>query len=140
MDRHQAMPDVPFCERRMGSIATQRAQHCQAHCVQAGHAQSCHLRRTQFHIVPARHASCTSHSCQPGMPAAPATLGRYSRLSGRGEVTAYSLASALDNGLVVEVEPGRLEEMVALALDGLPEELKNNPAGWSPVRVCSFEA
>ena len=29
----------------------------------------------------------------------------------------------LDNGLVVEVEPGRFEEMVATALDGLPEEL-----------------
>jgi hypothetical protein len=127
MDRHQAMPDVPFYERRMGSIATQRAQHCQAHCVQAGHAQSCHLRRTQ------------SISCQPGMPVAPATLGRYSHLSGRGEVTACSLASALDNGLVVEVEPGRLEEMVAVPLDELPEELKNNPAVCR-VRVCSFEA
>jgi predicted Zn-dependent protease with MMP-like domain len=28
-----------------------------------------------------------------------------------------------DNGLVVEVEPGRFEEMVTEALDGLPEEL-----------------
>jgi predicted Zn-dependent protease with MMP-like domain len=29
----------------------------------------------------------------------------------------------LDNGLVVEVEPGRFEEMVVTVLDGLPEEL-----------------
>jgi predicted Zn-dependent protease with MMP-like domain len=29
----------------------------------------------------------------------------------------------LDNGLVIEVEPGRFEEMVVTALDGLPEEL-----------------
>ena len=32
-------------------------------------------------------------------------------------------AAALDNGLVIEVEPGRFEEMVVTALDGLPEEL-----------------
>ena len=31
--------------------------------------------------------------------------------------------AALDNGLVIEVEPGRFEEMVVTALDGLPEEL-----------------
>ena len=36
--------------------------------------------------------------------------------SGRG-------APALDNGLVIEVDPGRFEEMVVTALDGLPEEL-----------------
>ncbi len=30
---------------------------------------------------------------------------------------------ALDNGLVIEVEPGRFEDMVVTALDGLPEEL-----------------
>jgi predicted Zn-dependent protease with MMP-like domain len=29
----------------------------------------------------------------------------------------------MDNGLVIEVDPGRFEEMVASALDGLPEEL-----------------
>jgi predicted Zn-dependent protease with MMP-like domain len=29
----------------------------------------------------------------------------------------------LDNGLVIDVEPERFEEMVASALDGLPEEL-----------------
>jgi predicted Zn-dependent protease with MMP-like domain len=29
----------------------------------------------------------------------------------------------VDNGVVTEVEPGRFEEMVASALDGLPEEL-----------------
>jgi predicted Zn-dependent protease with MMP-like domain len=29
----------------------------------------------------------------------------------------------VDNGLVIEVDPGRFEEMVASALDGLPEEL-----------------
>jgi predicted Zn-dependent protease with MMP-like domain len=28
----------------------------------------------------------------------------------------------LDNGLVIEVEPGRFEDMVVPALDGLPEE------------------
>jgi predicted Zn-dependent protease with MMP-like domain len=28
-----------------------------------------------------------------------------------------------DNGLVIEVDPGRFEEMVSTALDGLPEEL-----------------
>jgi predicted Zn-dependent protease with MMP-like domain len=30
---------------------------------------------------------------------------------------------SLDNGRVIEVEPGRFEEMVVAALDGLPEEL-----------------
>jgi predicted Zn-dependent protease with MMP-like domain len=29
----------------------------------------------------------------------------------------------LDNGLVIEVEPGRFEEMVVIALDELPEQL-----------------
>jgi predicted Zn-dependent protease with MMP-like domain len=29
----------------------------------------------------------------------------------------------VDNGLVIEVDPGRFEEMAASALDGLPEEL-----------------
>jgi predicted Zn-dependent protease with MMP-like domain len=28
-----------------------------------------------------------------------------------------------DNGLVIQVEPGRFEDMVVTALDGLPEEL-----------------
>ena len=32
-------------------------------------------------------------------------------------------SAALDNGLVIEVEPGRFEDMVITALDGLPEEL-----------------
>ena len=31
--------------------------------------------------------------------------------------------SALDNGVVIEVEPGRFEDMVVTALDGLPAEL-----------------
>ena len=31
--------------------------------------------------------------------------------------------AALDNGLVIDVEPGRFEDMVVTALDGLPEEL-----------------
>jgi predicted Zn-dependent protease with MMP-like domain len=31
--------------------------------------------------------------------------------------------AALDNGLVIEVEPERFEEMVVVALDGLPEQL-----------------
>jgi hypothetical protein len=30
----------------------------------------------------------------------------------------------LDNGLVIEVEPGSFEDMVVPALDGLPEEFK----------------
>jgi predicted Zn-dependent protease with MMP-like domain len=29
----------------------------------------------------------------------------------------------MDNGLMIEVEPGRVEEMVASGLDGLPDEL-----------------
>jgi predicted Zn-dependent protease with MMP-like domain len=29
----------------------------------------------------------------------------------------------MDNGLVIEVDPGRFEEMVASAMDGLPEDL-----------------
>ena len=29
----------------------------------------------------------------------------------------------LDNGLVIDVEPGRFEDMVVTALDGLPEDL-----------------
>jgi predicted Zn-dependent protease with MMP-like domain len=32
-------------------------------------------------------------------------------------------SAALDNGLVIEVEPERFEEMVVAALDGLPEQL-----------------
>jgi len=32
-------------------------------------------------------------------------------------------SATLDNGLVIEVEPGRFEDMVITALDGLPEEL-----------------
>ena len=31
--------------------------------------------------------------------------------------------ATLDNGLMIEVDPGRLEDMVATALDGLPEDL-----------------
>jgi len=34
-----------------------------------------------------------------------------------------SVAPALDNGLVIEVDPSGFEEMVVTALDGLPEEL-----------------
>ena len=34
-----------------------------------------------------------------------------------------SVAAALDNRLVIEVDPSRFEEMVVTALDGLPEEL-----------------
>ena len=33
------------------------------------------------------------------------------------------MPGALDNSLVIEVEPGRFEDMVVAALDGLPEEL-----------------
>ncbi len=32
-------------------------------------------------------------------------------------------SAALDNGQVIEIEPERFEEMVAAALDGLPEQL-----------------
>ena len=35
----------------------------------------------------------------------------------------YGPPGVLDNGLVIEVEPGRFEEMVITALDGLPEDL-----------------
>jgi predicted Zn-dependent protease with MMP-like domain len=47
----------------------------------------------------------------------------------RPALTAYlarfdgSFSIALDNGLVIEVDPGRFEEMVVAALDALPEEL-----------------
>ncbi len=47
----------------------------------------------------------------------------------RPTLTAYlarfegSSSIALDNGLVIEVDAGRFEEMVVAALDGLPEEL-----------------
>jgi len=34
-----------------------------------------------------------------------------------------ALRYGMDNGRVIEVDPGRFEEMVASALDGLPEEL-----------------
>jgi len=34
-----------------------------------------------------------------------------------------ALRQRVDNGLVIEVDPGRFEETVASALDGLPEEL-----------------
>jgi predicted Zn-dependent protease with MMP-like domain len=34
-----------------------------------------------------------------------------------------ALRYRIDNGRVIEVDPGRFEEMVASALDGLPEEL-----------------
>ena len=30
--------------------------------------------------------------------------------------------ATLDNGLMIEVDPGRFEDMVATALDGLPED------------------
>ena len=33
------------------------------------------------------------------------------------------LSAALDNGYVIEIEPERFEEMVAAALDGLPQQL-----------------
>ena len=33
------------------------------------------------------------------------------------------VSAAPDNGLVINVEPGRFEDMVVTALDGLPEEL-----------------
>jgi predicted Zn-dependent protease with MMP-like domain len=35
----------------------------------------------------------------------------------------WSGPAALDNGLVIEIEPGRFEDMVVTALDGLPVEL-----------------
>jgi predicted Zn-dependent protease with MMP-like domain len=42
---------------------------------------------------------------------------------GCGTRASERCCAALDNGLVIEVEPGRFEEMVVTALDGLPEEL-----------------
>ncbi len=42
-------------------------------------------------------------------------------LSALGLTSAAS--AALDNELVIEVEPGRFEDMVVTALDGLPEGL-----------------
>ena len=36
---------------------------------------------------------------------------------------AWHGSAAQDNGQVIEVDPGRFEEMVGTALDGLPEEL-----------------
>jgi predicted Zn-dependent protease with MMP-like domain len=44
------------------------------------------------------------------------------RPHGEPRLTANSRAE-VDNGLVIEVDPERFEEMVASALDGLPEEL-----------------
>ena len=35
----------------------------------------------------------------------------------------WSGPGALDNGLVIQVEPSRFEDMVVMAVDGLPEEL-----------------
>jgi predicted Zn-dependent protease with MMP-like domain len=40
-----------------------------------------------------------------------------------GKRTRCRTSAAVHNGLVIEVEPGRFEEMVAAALDGLPPEL-----------------
>jgi predicted Zn-dependent protease with MMP-like domain len=41
----------------------------------------------------------------------------------RADASSRLIRSASDNGLVVDVEPDRFEEMVAAALDGLPEGL-----------------
>ena len=40
-----------------------------------------------------------------------------------GQRLTGAAATRADNGLVVDVEPGRFEEMVITALDGLPEDL-----------------
>jgi len=48
---------------------------------------------------------------------------RYRTACGREREWSWRGPAALDNGLVIEVEPGRFEEMVVTALDGLPEEL-----------------
>jgi len=54
----------------------------------------------------------------------PGILSLGSFVSGIAQGAAGSASgAALDNGLVIEVEPGRFEEMVVTALDGLPEEL-----------------
>jgi predicted Zn-dependent protease with MMP-like domain len=47
-------------------------------------------------------------------------------LAAQGSGGAHRLSALrrrVDNGLVIEVDPGRFEEMAASALDGLPEEL-----------------
>jgi predicted Zn-dependent protease with MMP-like domain len=59
-------------------------------------------------MTPCRHAACP-----PGRTAA--------RAHRRQAVP--PAAAAPDNGWVTDVDPGRFEEMVATALDGLPEEL-----------------
>jgi predicted Zn-dependent protease with MMP-like domain len=62
---------------------------------------------------------------EPGIPSftagssqtLPAQLDCHASSSGENG------SGGLDNGLVIEVDPGRFEEMVVAALDGLPEEL-----------------
>jgi predicted Zn-dependent protease with MMP-like domain len=43
--------------------------------------------------------------------------------SGPASVATPVLWCRLDNGVVIDVDPGRFEEMTAAALDGLPEDL-----------------
>ena len=57
----------------------------------------------------------TSTSTRTSISRSPRTLA--------GEAQTLPDEPAVHNGLVIEVEPGRFEEMVADALDGLPPEL-----------------
>jgi predicted Zn-dependent protease with MMP-like domain len=57
----------------------------------------------------------TSTSTRPSISRSPGTLA--------GEAQTLATSAAVHNGLVIEVEPDRFEEMVAEALDGLPPEL-----------------
>ena len=45
-------------------------------------------------------------------------------MSAVGQRLTGAAGTRADNGLVVDVEPGRFEEMVITALDGLPEDLR----------------
>jgi hypothetical protein len=63
-------------------------------------------------------------------------------MSGSGAGLTRVCCAGPDNGLVVDVEPGRFEEMVITALDGLPEDLgqlmRNVAVTMAPGRLaCS---
>jgi predicted Zn-dependent protease with MMP-like domain len=49
--------------------------------------------------------------------------GRHRRHSADADAGVPPGGAQRDNGLVIDIEPGRFEEMVSTALDGLPEDL-----------------
>jgi predicted Zn-dependent protease with MMP-like domain len=53
----------------------------------------------------------------------PARAGGWRRPSGGNGGCRWRGGARRDNGLVMDVDPGRFEDMVSTALDGLPEEL-----------------